>query len=112
MVCEEDVEEALSFLRRRLCAASWGQGGNDVALPLLPDVEKICRCVFPMPFGLNAHFALHWVISVLVALRDELCRLVLLMQDIVVSVLVVELLDVELRIITCFAVWCSLAVNS
>ncbi|KAG0602491.1 hypothetical protein M758_10G017800 [Ceratodon purpureus] len=43
MVCEEDVEEALSFLRRRLCAASWGQGGNDVALPLLPDVEKICR---------------------------------------------------------------------
>lgn len=43
MVCEEDVEEAVSFLRRRLCAASWDKGGGGSTPPILPDVEKICR---------------------------------------------------------------------
>jgi len=42
MVCEEVVEEAVSFLRRRLCAASWDKG----VMPfILPDVEKNCRFV-------------------------------------------------------------------
>lgn len=43
MVSEEEVVEAVSFLRRRLCAAVWETGVGAAGPPLLPDVEKNCR---------------------------------------------------------------------
>ena len=40
---EEFMEEAVSFLRRRLCAAAWAKGAGAPTPPILPDVENICR---------------------------------------------------------------------